>query len=107
MIQSTLSAVYTHEAWNNYKFLFSFTIAAVMGSILNYSIFLCTTLNSALTTAVIGCLKNVATTYIGMFIFPDYTFNLLNFIGLNISILGSLYYTYVTMVKGIKGYGGG
>ena len=107
MIQSTLSAVYTHEAWNNYKFLCSFTTAAVMGSILNYSIFLCTTINSALTTAVIGCLKNVATTYIGMFIFPDYTFNLLNFIGLNISILGSLYYTYVTMVKGIKGYGGG
>ena len=107
MIQSTLSAVYTHEAWNNYHFLVSFTIAAVMGSILNYSIFLCTTLNSALTTAVIGCLKNVATTYIGMFIFPDYTFNVLNFIGLNISILGSLYYTYVTMVKGIKGYGGG
>ena len=107
MIQSTLSAVYTHQAWNNYKFLVSFITAAVMGSILNYSIFLCTTLNSALTTAVIGCLKNVATTYIGMFIFPDYTFNLLNFIGLNISILGSLYYTYVTMVKGIKGYGGG
>ena len=97
----------TFEGWSDWKFVGSFLLAAVMGSVLNYSIFLCTTTNSALTTSVIGCLKNVGTTYLGMFIFSDYHFSLLNFIGLNISIFGSLYYTYMTMVKGLQGYGGG
>ena len=79
-----------------------FTCAALLGSVLNYSIFVCTTINSALTTAVVGCLKNVLTTYIGMMIFSDYTFSWWNFLGINISIAGSLYYTYVTMFKGSK-----
>jgi hypothetical protein len=105
--QSILSSVCGHPGWQEWRFVIGFITAAGMGSILNYSIFLCTTLNSALTTAVIGCLKNVATTYIGMMVFPDYEFSFLNFIGLNISIIGSLYYTYITMVKGMQGFGGG
>ena len=70
-----------------------------MGSVLNYSIFLCTAYNSALTTAVIGCLKNVATSYLGMLMFSDFSYNLPNFIGINISIAGSIYYTYCELYK--------
>jgi solute carrier family 35 protein len=99
--------VASFNGWNNYNFILLFTLAALAGSILNYSIFLCTTLNSALTTAVIGCLKNVLTTYVGMVFIGDYVFNILNFIGLNISIAGSLYYSYLVFVKGQQGYGGG
>lgn len=102
MYYSTISKTLAHENWSNWKFLVAFLTAASMGSVLNYSIFLCTTVNSALTTAVVGCLKNVATTYIGMVVFADYQFNWLNFVGLNISIAGSLYYTYMTMFKGSK-----
>lgn len=105
--ESTLTGIMAYTGWLKWDFLALFSLAAMMGSILNYSIFLCTTLNSALTTAVIGCLKNVATTYIGMMVFPDYAFEIINFIGLNISIAGSLYYTYMTMFKGMAGFGGG
>lgn len=100
-----LVEVLSFKGWGDWKFGVLFVFAAIMGSVLNYSIFLCTTTNSALTTTVIGCLKNVLTTYIGMIFMSDYTFTWINFIGLNVSILGSLYYTYVTMVKGLPGFG--
>ena len=102
ILQSTVTKIFLYDGWRNLDFLFIFMLAALLGSVLNYSIFVCTTINSALTTAVVGCLKNVVTTYIGMMIFTDYAFNWWNFAGINISIIGSLYYTYVTMLKGAK-----
>lgn len=100
--QSTLTKMSVYDGWGKTDFILIFSCAALLGSVLNYSIFVCTTINSALTTAVVGCLKNVLTTYIGMLIFPDYAFNWWNFLGINISILGSLYYTYYTMFQGGK-----
>jgi solute carrier family 35 protein len=102
---SKISAVWDYPGWTEPDFCFLFICSAFLGTLLNYAIFLCTTINSALTTAVIGCLKNVATTYISMLILPDYIFNNLNFIGLNISIIGSIYYTYITIFKGQTGFG--
>ena len=42
----------------------------------------------------IGPLKNTFVTYAGMFIGGDYIFSLVNFIGINVSVMGSLIYTY-------------
>lgn len=54
---SEMEAVRNFPFWSDPKFVFTFVAAATMGSILNYSTFLCTVNNSALTTTVIGCLK--------------------------------------------------
>ena len=97
--KTVVEDIIAFDGWSKPEFKFCFIAAALMGSILNYSIVLCTANNSALTTAVIGCLKNVLVTYFGIIFMSGYIFNILNFIGLNISIIGSLYYTYVIMFR--------
>lgn len=71
-----------------------FWILVSMGSVLNYSLFLCTALNSALTTSLVAVAKSVIQTLVGLFVFGGIKFHPLNTAGIVMNTFGGFMYTY-------------
>jgi len=88
-----------HKAFyfDRYKevgFIVSLTLLLFMGSFLNFTLFLCNSNNSALTTSVVGTLKSVAQTTMGMFTFGGVTINPALLTGVIMNLTGGIFYTY-------------
>ena len=72
-----------------------FLFQSGLAFLLNYSIFLCTNINSALATSVTGQIKNIATTAVGYFSFGDVTYNVWNVVGLAVGVVASTWYSWL------------
>lgn len=75
-------------------FLLVLLLSCVLAFFLNYSIFLNTTLNSAVTQTICGNLKDLFTITLGWIFFGGLPFDLLNIIGQLLGFLGSGLYAY-------------
>ncbi|KAL6544239.1 UDP-galactose/UDP-glucose transporter 7 [Orobanche gracilis] len=69
-------------------------LSLVMGIVLNYTMFLCTIVNSALTTTIVGVLKGVGSTTLGFFLLGGVEVHALNVTGLVINTAGGVWYTF-------------
>lgn len=80
-------------------FLLNFFFVIASGGLLNYSVFLCTTVNSALTTTCVGVIKSGFVTVIGMFAFGRVIPTTLFVGGLTVNFLGGVLYASAKYVE--------
>jgi len=80
---------------------YAFLLSASLGPVLQYAIFLCTQHNSALTTTVVGALKNIVTAYAGIFL-GDYEYSPFNFFGISLSCAASIAYSYAVFISKLQ-----
>lgn len=88
------NSLWDYPHWDEPGFLFALTVVTSFACVFSYSIFLCTTVNSALTTACVGVIKSALTTIIGMYTFGGVAATPLLIIGQLINLSGGGLYTY-------------
>ncbi|KAK1269158.1 hypothetical protein QJS04_geneDACA013833 [Acorus gramineus] len=79
---------------NSLAFSVILILSLVMGIVLNYTMFLCTIVNSALTTTIVGVLKGVGSTTFGFVLLGGVKVHTLNVTGLVINTAGGVWYSY-------------
>lgn len=82
------------------SFFVIFVLAISMGCLLNYTLFLCTSLTSALTTSVVGGLKAMVQTLFGLFTFGGISHNYPTYIGISMNLSGGVWYIYEKYSEG-------
>eukprot|EP01114_Cavostelium_apophysatum_P012999 TRINITY_DN305_c0_g1_i4.p1 TRINITY_DN305_c0_g1~~TRINITY_DN305_c0_g1_i4.p1 ORF type:complete len:326 (+),score=41.29 TRINITY_DN305_c0_g1_i4:153-1130(+) len=100
LLNNELPSVIAYPHITSFNFEVCFLLNLLLGCLLNYSMFLCTTVNSPLTTTVVGQLKNVLSVLLGFFLLGGVKFNTVNVAGLFLNCLGGVYYSYVKYEEG-------
>ncbi|XP_057958283.1 UDP-galactose/UDP-glucose transporter 7 isoform X1 [Malania oleifera] len=89
---NSLSLLFAKSSY--FSFLAMLLLSLVMGIVLNFTMFLCTIVNSALTTTIVGVLKGVGSTTLGFILLGGVEIHALNVSGLVINTAGGLWYSY-------------
>jgi len=95
ILNGEVEGVVNYDRLGSYDFQMCFLANLVLGAMLNYSMFLCTTTNSALTTTIVGQLKNVVSVFFGLFLFGGVDINIVNMLGLGLNSIGGIAYSWV------------
>ena len=102
VINGDLAATLEYEFLYDTGFWVVFLLSSVQAFMLNYSIFLCTKVNSALTTSVVGNLKNILTTAFGYFAFHDVTFDIMNVVGVAMGTVAGGVYSWFQFTEEVE-----
>lgn len=85
----------TRQSQESLAFLPLMVASLLMGSLLNYCLFLCTLCNSALTTTIVGTLRSVLGTVMGFFVFGGVKGTIFIFLGVIFNTIGGVWYTAI------------
>eukprot|EP00897_Mesotaenium_endlicherianum_P008855 jgi/Mesen1/7999/ME000425S07197 len=77
------------------NFILLLVISLLMGSLLNFALFLCTIANSALTTTIVGTLRSVFGTILGFFVLGGVKATPLIVAGVSTNTAGGVWYTII------------
>ena len=91
-IPAITQAISSHGAWYTLLLLATCSLSGVA---LNFSMFLCTSLNSALTTTIVGTLKGVVATTLGFFLLGGVEMHAVNVAGIVLNATGGAMYSVV------------
>jgi len=94
-ITGDIPKIVAYPHWSSSSFIFAFLAVIFSGCIFTYSMFLCTTVNSALTTSCVSVLKSAFTTWIGMYTFGGVQPTFFFLLGQVINFTGGCMYTLV------------
>lgn len=84
--------VMAYERRHEFSFMLLFFVVVSFGCLLNYALFLCTSVTSALTTSVVGGLKALMQTLFGLFTFGGVSHNFSTYLGISVNLCGSIMY---------------
>jgi len=94
VLKGEISDMRSYDQFHSVSFYVVFFLAISCGCLLNYSLFLCTMMTSAITTSVVGGIKALTQTIIGIFTFGGVSHNLPTALGISMSVTGGLSYIF-------------
>jgi len=85
----------SYDQWLNIGFQMCFFMSLALAFLLNYCVFLCSIMNSPLTTSITGQLKNILSTVFGLFMFGGVVMTPSLTVGLTMSTVAGCWYGYI------------